>query len=482
MRLIYLYAAAALFQFAAYLWFVNDPLFGDAISSTYYAANHIYTNNLLTLFYGPEVDPGHPTLYAWLLAGCWKIFGQSLSVSHAFSACWMFGFTGVFLVLANRMLYQHYVALAAGTLVLFSTYLSLSAMVLNTSMLVFLVLLSAYAIIIQNRFLLVLANCLMVCVHLQGTFFVLANVCAIFCINFGVVGILHTVKRYLFAFLLPLLLFACWLLLHKSHTGWYLQSPHYTDLEKHTTVLGTALNVLRILWRLADFGMLPVHALAVLAIVRKRAHKSLGVVYISYLAINATIMLLVLHATIAHRYFFPIHALAIILAYQYVSSMSGKWQVALSLFTVTAVISGNFLYYPGKTIGDATLAYRNYFDLEKTIVHDLAYTYSLKSLAPIGNTTRSKYLDNRYRDIKRLDLAKLNDADVVLQSNINAEFDQATIRFLQNNWYGTTYASGPVYVNVYLNPLRTKVKPEGWALRKPDFIEKQVIKLKDVFR
>ncbi|MFN9583152.1 MAG: hypothetical protein ACK566_10890, partial [Bacteroidota bacterium] len=139
-------------------------------------------------------------------------------------------------------------------------------------------------------------------------------------------------------------------------------------------------------------------------------------------------------------------------------------------------------YYPGKTIGDATLAYRNYFDLEKTIVHDLANTYSLQSLATKGNTTRSKYLDNRYRDIKRLDLAKLTDADVVLQSNINAEFDQATIRFLQNNWYGTTYASGQVYVNVYLNTLRTKVKPEGWALRKPDFIEKQVIKLKDFFR
>ena len=481
MRLVYLYAAVVLYQLAGYMWFVHDPLFGDAISSTYYAAQHIYSHQLLTVFYDSHVDPGHPTLYAWLLAACWKMFGQTLEVTHLFSASWMLAFALVFIRLAQIVLNNRFVVMATLTLCVFSTYLSLMAMVLNTSMLMFLAILSIYAIIARKRALLLLANCLMVCVHLQGTFFVLANACAIVWINRNSEGFIQIGKKYLFVFLLPLLLFSLWLILHKSHTGWYVQSPQYSDLEKNTTLTGMLVNLLRILWRLADYGMLPVHVLAVTAIIRNCAHKSLAVVYISYMVVNAVIMLAVLHNTIAHRYFFVIHAPAIILAYHYISSMSSKRQVTLSLVIVVALLSGNVLYYPGKTIGDATLAYRNYFELEKKIVHDLAGEYTLQSLAPIGNSTRSKYLDDCYADIQRLDFARLKDADVVLQSNINAEFDQETIRFLQNNWYGTTYASGPVYVNVYLNPERAKMRPQGWALLRPDTIEKQIIRLKQMF-
>lgn len=479
MRLVYLYAAVILYQLAGYMWFVHDPLFGDAISSTYYAAQHIYSHQLLTVFYDSHVDPGHPTLYAWLLAACWKMFGQTLAVTHLFSASWMLAFALVFIRLALSVLNNRFVVMATLTLCVFSTYLSLSAMVLNTSMLMFLGILSIYAIIARKMALLLLANSLMVCVHLQGTFFVLANACAVVWMNRNTDELIQIGKKYLLAFLLPLLLFLFWLLLHKAHTGWYVQSPQYSDLEKNTSLTGTLVNTLRIIWRLADYGMLPVHILAVTAILRKYAHRPLAVLYVSYMVINAVIMLAVLHNTIAHRYFFVIHAPAIILAYQYISSMSPKRQTTLSLVVIVALLSGNFLYYPGKTIGDATLAYRNYFELEKNIVNDLAGEYTLHSLAPIGNTTRSKYLDDRYVDIQRLDLARLKDAEVVLQSNINAEFDQETISYLQNKWYGTTYASGSVYVNVYLNPKKAKVVPVSWAVREPDTIEKQIIRLKE---
>src|SRR5574343_30869 len=67
----------------------NDPFFGDSISSTSRLANHIYDNHLLTIFYPVNADPAHPTLYSWILAGIWKIFGRTLYVAHLYSIMWM---------------------------------------------------------------------------------------------------------------------------------------------------------------------------------------------------------------------------------------------------------------------------------------------------------------------------------------------------------------------------------------------------------
>jgi hypothetical protein len=231
-------------------------------------------------------------------------------------------------------------------------------------------------------------------------------------------------------------------------------------------------------WRLADYGMLPVHILALLAVLQKKVPHKWSVIYCSYILVNAILMLVFLQNTIAHRYFFVIHALGILLAYQYISSFSKSRQIVNTIFIIIFTVAGNFLYYPGKTLGDATLAYRSYFELEKIIRSDLGKQYKLHSLAPIGNSNHSKYLSKDDPDILRLNPAEMNAADVILQSNINADFDTQTIEYLKNNWHANSYEAGAVYVNVFLNPQKAKSSSDGWKLREPGAFEKQMIRLK----
>lgn len=116
------------------LWYIvkDDPFFGDAIASTSVAANTIYEANLQTLFYPIEADPGHPTLYAYVLAVLWKLFGRSLWVAHVYAGIWALLLVFVFRKIARTLLEPDNVNRATLLLLLFPTYLSQSAMVLNT--------------------------------------------------------------------------------------------------------------------------------------------------------------------------------------------------------------------------------------------------------------------------------------------------------------------------------------------------------------
>jgi hypothetical protein len=222
----------------AYILFMHDPFFGDAISSTYQSANHIYDNSLMTIFYPIDTDPGHPTLYPYLLAVSWKIFGQTIEVSHAYSAFWMLLLSLLFVKIARLFLTPQNTFLAAILLVSFGTYLSLSAMVLNTTMLMFFVLVSFYGLYTKKSWLLLIGNCLMVLTHLQGTFFVIGfGIAHVICDSyFNKKNIFYFIKRHLIYYLIPSLLFIGWIYLHYLHTGWYTHSPNYSDTQSSKTL------------------------------------------------------------------------------------------------------------------------------------------------------------------------------------------------------------------------------------------------------
>lgn len=466
------YILVCLAQLVAYFVFMHDPFFGDAISSTYQSANYIFNQNLRTLFYPIETDPGHPTLYPFLLAICWKIFGQTIEVAHAFSTFWMLLLSILFVKTTRLFLNPIHTFLAVILMLCFGTYLSLSAMLLNTTMLIFFVLLSGYGLFTQKSKWLLLGNSLMVLTHLQGTFFLvgfgIAQLTFIFIKNRNV--FFKNLLQISISYIIPTLLFIGWLYLHYNHTGWFTHSPNYSDTQNLKTLVGFFKSILLISWRIADYGMLPIHVFACLAVFKNKSNRLLDLTYLSLLFANASIMSIFLEHTIGHRYFFAIHLLGIILCLQYLSSFSTQIKYLFYSFIFSLIILGNFLYYPGKTLGDATLAYRSYFALEQQIKLDFADSIQFHSYAPIANPSHAKSLNNKSLDIVRISNNDFSEIPAILQSNLNAEFDHHAKSFLATNWYGKSYEKGGVFVNVFLNPAFYN-KPPHWKLRTPGSLE-----------
>jgi hypothetical protein len=81
----------------------------------------------------------------------------------------------------------------------------------------------------------------------------------------------------------------------------------------------------------------------------------------------------------------------------------------------------------------------------------------------------------------RINDTPLDSLPAIIQSNVNAEFSGSDKRFLREHFYGTSYESGAVYINVFLNP-RYYSKPVGWQLRKPGIAEEWMGRLKERLR
>jgi hypothetical protein len=145
-----------------------------------------------------------------------------------------------------------------------------------------------------------------------------------------------------------------------------------------------------------------------------------------------------------------------------------------------AILAGNFLYYPGKTLGDATLAYRSYFELEKMVSRDLADTVSVYSYAPVANEPEVKYLNSEGLHIQRITQAQLDNYSAVLVGNVNAEFTKEQLAALQT-WPGNSYEQGVVHVTVYYNPRYFRAKPE-WELRTESRAEVWMKEMKNRFK
>lgn len=460
----------------------DDPFFGDAIASTSKAALTIHDSGFHTIFYPETVDPGHPTLFPLLMALCWQLGGLSLWVSHLVSIASM-----LLMLWSLRKCCLLFVPLPQANLIVllsccFATTLSMSAMMLNTTLLMSFCLLAVYALLAEQKWLFVFVASWMMLTHLQSAYFLTALFVADCWIGIKLYRqtIAFWIKTSWIKYTVPFLVFMGWLLIHYSHTGWFIHSPNYSDAQS-LKGLGTFVKgLVIILWRLVDYGMLPVHCITVVALWRNKVNKKLAVVFCILLLVTSLIMAVTLEHTIGHRYFLVFQLLSIAIAVHYLFQLQKKYLFAgIGLISVS-LIAGNFLYYPGKTLGDATLAYRNYFTVEKQLEIDFPTPDTLYSYAPIANPIRSRYLSEKGLTVLRIRTDSLHLYPIVLQSNVNAEFSAEQRKYLEANWYGKSYESGAVYATVFLNPVFYP-KQENWLLREPSWIEQQISDLKNKF-
>jgi hypothetical protein len=484
------YILLAVFHLAVFLQVKDFPFLGDSIPSNLTAAHNIYNNHFATVWNTPDADPGHPTLYPMLVALVWAVLGNSLWVTHLVQVV-----LGFLLVLVVHKIARNYYSqtTARFAALLFAISPLYVAQLTNASLHLPLTLaaFTAFYFWQQKKYTAyTIALCAMMLVHLQGAFlllFLCLHDVVMFYINNGYKKYGQWLFKRWWVYSIPFLVFITWGLLHATKFGWAFTSPNY--MRDSPTLKGIVYNFVIAFWRIADFGYIAPLAAVVLFFIKQRKKIYLGLpnvqAFIGYL-----LLLLVVGGGIAvvfayppiHRYFLASSVLLLVLFAGVLQTMPAKRKTIWAVLAGLALVAGNFMYYPGKCIGDGNIAYTPIFSLEKQIAADFAANTVFYTYAPLSYPSAIRYADATHAPhLKGLYNTPLDSVAYVLQSAMNCEFTSQELEVLQG-WHGTSYSSGGMYINIYANPDSVPQKPKGWQLRQPTTAEKWLQHLKQKFQ
>lgn len=448
---------------------------GDTLPSNLYAADNIYNSGFTTIWNIPKADPGHPTLYPIIIALFWAALGKTLLVTHAVQVLVGFGLTVVLYKIANGLVSERTAQFATLFFCITPFYV---AQLTGASLQLPLTLAAALAFYYsrQQKYLLyTLGLCAMMLLHLQGAFlllFLCIDDAARFYYQNGYKRYNEWFVKRFNVYAAPFLVFMSWGVFHFLETGWVFSSPNY--LRGAPGLAGAAYNLGIAVWRIIDFGYI-IPLLAVFLFFIKRLKKlylgdALVQLFITYLlalmVLGAGISLLFAYPPI-HRYFLPSTLFLIILFAAVLEKLKPTVAKAWAVLAGIVLVAGNFMYYPGKCIGDSNIAYLPIYQIEKQLTTQFPKGTEFYTYAPLSYPSAIRYLDSSQGPVfKELYHTHIDSATYVAQSNMNCEFSPEELQKLKG-WHGTTFERGGIYINVYANPAKVPVKPTGWQLREP---------------
>lgn len=451
----------------------NDPFFGDSIATISRAANHIFESDFTRLEHPNNLDPGHPLTFSIVHAGLWKLFGRQLWVSHLFNVLIGFFIVVIFIKWCKKLGYGNERYLGAALLVITPLFVS---QVANPNLHLPLTLFTfgfVYSLQYGKRWHQILFAAAMLLTHLQGLYY-LAPIWLWWFFKSTDRPISNRIQYGLQVMAIPIGLFIGWLLYHHAITGWYLSAPNYSGHRGFPGIKRFIVNLILADWRIVDFGQIALWILPVYALFKKRLSFNLNkpfTLFIILFLFNSIAIGLTTKTGPTHRYLLPCLPFLVMANV----AMLKQYKVLVSGFIFILLFSGHFWFYPGKIIGDATLAYRGLFPLleEAKSEFDEAPFHSYAPLSNPGHLTR---LNDNKDDYKALYDVPLKTVSYVIFSNFNGDFSQDDLKTL-HRWPSKTYEKGYVYLEVYSNPELVH-KPIVGPKRQPSAFEIWFIKLK----
>jgi len=463
----------------AFFWVMELPFLGDTIPSNLYAAENIYNHHFTTIWNTPQADPGHPTLYPFIIALCWAILGKSLWVTHLIQVLMGYLLCLVIYKIGQRFWGEKTAQFATLFFVISPFYV---AQLTNASLQLPLTLttLTAFYLWLQKKqFAYVITLLVMMLIHLQGAFlllFLATNDFVFYSFTNGFRSVFKWAKQKWLIYTLPFLVLVAWAFAHYKQFGWAISSPNY--LRDMPTLKGMAYNFAIAFWRITDFGYIVLLLAVFLFFFRNRKKLYLTDSFIKLL-ISYSLMLLLVGGGISvlfayppiHRYFLPSSAFLIILFAGVLQLMRPLSKKIWALVAAAALVAGNFMYFPGKCIGDSNIAYLPIYELEQEIKNDFNDSITFYTYAPLSYPSSIRYLDStKGIRLKGLYNKPFEDIAYIVRSNMNCEFSFDGLQQLKG-WHGTTYEKNGIYINIYANPAFIAKKPKGWQLRQSSFIE-----------
>ncbi|MFT5480728.1 MAG: hypothetical protein ACI9UJ_000241 [bacterium] len=455
----------------------NDPFFGDSIATISRAGNHIFESDFSSIEYPNNLDPGHPLTFSIVHAALWKLFGKHVWVSHLLNSSLGFFIVVIFVKWGRKLGYGNELYLGGAMLVITPLFVS---QVANPNLHLPLTLFTlgfVYSLQYGKVWHQVLFATAMLFTHLQGLYYLTPIWLWWFCKSTER-PVLNRIQYGLKVMVIPMILFFAWMMYHHAVTGWYLSSPNYSGHRGFPGIKRFIVNLILADWRIVDFGQIALWILPIYALFKKRLSINLSKPFTLFLILflfNAIAIGFTTKTGPTHRYLLP--CLPFLIMGNVAMLKEYKFRVFAGLFVL--LFSGHFWFYPGKVIGDATLAYRSVFpllDQAKAEFNDVPFY----SYAPLSNPSIVTALDSNLEDYKALYDVPINGASHVIYTNINGDFGADELKIL-HSWPSKTYEKGYVYLEVYSNPVLVD-KPIVGPKRQPSAFEYWFVRLKNTVK
>ncbi len=436
------------------------PFWGDGIASVSKAAVTIYERNLTQPWNLPDADPGHPTLFPFVIALCWKLFGFQLWVPHLLVAL-MLG-----LCLREIQYWSNPLPEEQKTWVLLLAALSpltvSQGVEISLQMpLTLLFLISARMLRKGNYPYFALAASGMLLIHLQGVLLLGALfLWQAWRLKFSIKPLL----RPLFWWLLPALVLTGWMYAHYQVFGWALSTPNYGRAVP--SAAGMLYNLGIMAWRLLDLGYFILLIPAVLYLFGRWRKKVLSegekLILTTALVLCVGIPLIFAYPP-SHRYIFPVYLFLPVLFVRHWQKLADRKKLGIYAGALLVLLSGHLWYYPGKCLGDQNLVFLNYHRLEKQMLSENPGIRTFHSFAPLNNDRLYTYL--RYPGEKEpvfQDLYDQNFQEIpfILESNLNCEFTPQMRQQLDTLFVPRTYQEYGVYLTLWINKSERQRYPQ----------------------
>lgn len=458
-------------------------------NSFFWDTNHLaslqawwyYDNNFSFFFLPDNIDSGHPSYFAMLLAFLWKMFYPSLLVGHLM----MLPFW-VLLIIEVVKFSKYYFPenwVFVASLILFNPIILTQSTLVSPDVVLVCFFFFTLNGILQNNAARILTGVL-----LLGAISMRGMMCIPYLFIFGMFK--SKTSNVLFwkamlpyipgAFLAFLFLFEHYI--QKGWIGYHENSPWATSFER-VGVAGFLRNIVVFFWRLFDLGMVFMWLVPSILLLKVRisfSKRTKELLLLGGLCFLFSILIQFFYKhSLLHRYLFPFISIATFVIFSFLEEtvtptrLKKVWRISLVF-----LISGNFWIFPDRIAKswDATLGHLPYYTLRKEALDYLdSNGVSLDKVSggfPYYESGKCLDLND---DTLRYSREPPENSEYILYSNISNDYSDAQLRFLKEECEpAKTFGKWPVRFVLYRNPkVSIEQKPDVFdggnvCLAKPD--------------
>lgn len=331
---------------------LDNIFFWDNIVQLSIPANWYYDNNFANLYIPSNIGTGHPTFISMYVALVWKIFGQSLAITHFAFFPFIYGF-----LLETYKLIKNFVATDKQVLLVLFVVLIEATIVTQISALSFAIchlyflVLSVNSIIKNKKVLFAFAFIGLMLISLRSAisgFGILAFYLFYKCKSFKKEDL-----NFLLYALPGLILFSIFLFTFYLDKGWIIHntaSGKWSSSSDSVNIEGFLQNIFYVIIRLIDYGKIVIWSIIVYLVFkiffRKNKPKEYETIFLTLVITQLVFFLIVIlpsNNTIGYKYLIPVTYFASILTGIWLIKMKKR---TLYIFSCIILVAGNFIVYP----------------------------------------------------------------------------------------------------------------------------------------
>jgi len=406
------------------------PFFWDMsyISSV---AHHIYYQQFSSIVESGN-DNGTPPLYSSYFALIWTVFGKQLWISHLAFLPFILGLAYQFYRLSIQFVQKQAAVFALLFLFFDPVFCTQSILMGYDIILIFLYLLAINSLVKKQSWILLLSIVLIPLLNLRGFTLVIS----IFLIDlylqksFRLKDIFKTSLWYLPS----MIVFAAWLMLHRSISGWFAVSSGNENIHGVQNILWILKNGAFELQAILDNGhawiILIGSTLAILLWRLEQPKLEPSFFKILILGLIGILPFGLLFTPMAYptgpRYFMNLYPFLLLALSLIISKTPKQWhRFSLGFLVMALLFQSNFSVkqYPYSNAWDSSLKVIAYFDHQKVlldyILENKIESSQIKASFPLHKNFKMLYL-NDYYDLKFSDFKKdkAQKGDLIMYSNI----------------------------------------------------------------